>query len=438
MDSSDVVVSSSLPPPARRRWVHAAVAAGVLAGGVVLSQFMFSLKPTPVSAARLEMRPAVEVLTVVLADHPVQVVTQGFFAPVTETKAASEVAGRIVAVSPAFVVGGVFKEGDVLLEIDAADYAAAVAQAEGALAEARLLLENELARADQARRDWQRLEPQEKPGPLVLREPHVASARARLAAAEAALDKARRDLGRTQLRAPYPGLVRAKRADLGDYVTPGAPLAELWRSDVFEIRLPVSVVEAEFVDLAAGAVAVLSDGVREWTAPVVRSEGLVDPATRTTALIARLDQATPAPTPGLFVKAKVQGRLLKNVAVIPRRALVGPDRVVVVDEAGGLRFRSLTIVWQESGQVLVSAGLQPGDRVVLTALAAVVEGMPVELIDGGTASPQQSTPRTDDSRDGEKAKSSRDGARAGDSRDGARLRPGGLNEDLDTGALVIR
>ena len=63
---------------------------------------------------------------------------------------------------------------------------------------------------------------------------------------------------------------------------------------------------------------------------------------------------------------------MKNVAVIPRRALVGPDRVVVVDEAGGLRFRSLTIVWQESGQVLVSAGLQPGDRVVLTALAAVV------------------------------------------------------------------
>jgi hypothetical protein len=215
-------------------------------------------------------------------------------------------------------------------------------------------------------------------------------------------------------------------------------LAELWRSDVFEIRLPVSVVEAGFVDLAAGAVAVLSDGVREWTAPVVRSEGLVDPATRTTALIARLDQATPAPTPGLFVKAKVQGRLLKNVAVIPRRALVGPDRVVVVDAAGGLRFRSLTIVWQEPGQVLVSAGLQAGDRVVLTALAAVVEGMPVEIIDGGTASPQQNTPRTDDSRDGEKAKSSRDGARADHSRDGARLRPGGLNEDLDTGALVIR
>ena len=134
----------------------------------------------------------------------------------------------------------------------------------------------------------------------------------------------------------------------------------------------------------------------------------------------------------------MQGRLLKNVAVIPRRALVGPDRVVVVDEAGGLRFRSLTIVWQESGQVLVSAGLQPGDRVVLTALAAVVEGMPVEIIDGGTASPQQSAPRTDDSRDGEKAKSSRDGARVDDSRDGARLRPSGLNEDLDTGALVIR
>jgi RND family efflux transporter MFP subunit len=383
---------SAAPPPARRGWKHALLTLGLLGAGLGLSSLLFSLKSEPPRAVRIEQRPSVEVLNVELRDHPVQVLTQGFFAPVTETKAASEVAGRIVAVSPAFLVGGSFQEGDVLVEIDPADYEAAVAQAEGALADARLTLENEKARAEQARRDWARLEPGEKPGPLVLREPHLTAAAARLTAAEAALDKARRDFDRTKIRAPYPGRVRAKRADLGDYVSPGSPLADLWRSDVFEIRLPVTVAEAAFIDLAAAPAAVLSDGQREWTAPVVRTEGLVDPSTRTTALIARLERPEPAPTPGLFVKARVQGRVLQGVAAIPRRALDGPDRVVIVDAAGTLRFRTVTIAWQETDVVQVSDGLQTGDRVVLTALAAVVEGMPVEVLASPAAGPAAAAP----------------------------------------------
>lgn len=373
--------SSAAPPSSRRGWWHALLALVVLGGGVGLSVLLFSLRKEPPRASRVEQRTAVEVQTVVLADHPVQVLTQGFFAPVTETRAASEVAGRILAVSPHFVVGGRFQEGEVLVEIDPSDFAAAVAQAEGAVAEATLALVNEKARAEQARRDWARLEPGETPGPLVLREPHVAAAAARLTAAEAALDKARRDLDRTRIRAPYPGMVKAKRADLGDYVAAGSPLAELWRSDVFEIRLPVTVAEASLIDFGAAPMAALSDGVREWQAPVVRTEGIIDPGTRTTALIARLESPDPAPAPGLFVKARVQGRTLPRVASIPRRALNGPDRVVIVDANGTLRFRPVTIAWQETGIVHVDTGLQEGDRVVLTALAAVVEGMPVDVLD---------------------------------------------------------
>lgn len=388
--------SSAAPPSPRRGWRQALVALGLIVAGAGLSALMFSLRREPPRAARVETRTAVEVVSVVLADHPVLVPSQGLIAPVTETKAASEVAGRILAVSPDFVVGGRFREGDVLVEIDPSDFAAAVAQAEGAVAEAGLALVNEQARAEQARRDWARLEPGKKPGPLVLREPHVAAATARLAAAEAALEKARRDLDRTKIRAPYPGMVKAKRADLGDYVAPGTPLADLWRSDVFEVRLPVTVAEAAFIDLEGRPTAVLSDGRHEWPAPVVRTEGMVDPGTRTTALIARLERPDPPPAPGLFVKARVTGRTLTGVASLPRRVLHGPDRVVIVDPAGTLRFRKVTVAWQESGTVHVNAGLQAGDRVVLTALAAVVEGMPVEVLDAApsTAAPVTAPPST--------------------------------------------
>ena len=75
----------------------------------------------------------------------------------------------------------------------------------------------EEADAAVARREWEQLG--EGPGsPLVLREPHIAEAQAAVTAAEAALEKARLDLERTEVRAPFAGRVRHKNIDVGQFV----------------------------------------------------------------------------------------------------------------------------------------------------------------------------------------------------------------------------
>ena len=57
------------------------------------------------------------------------------------------------------------------------------------------------------------------------------------------------NLERTQIRAPYPGRVRTKNADVGQYVNPGSPLGHIYAIDYAEVRLPVSDDQLAYLDL---------------------------------------------------------------------------------------------------------------------------------------------------------------------------------------------
>ena len=83
--------------------------------------------------------------------------TQGTVAPRTETILVSEVSGKVSSVSAAFVAGGFFRAGEVLLQIDPSDYQTALKRAEAALASRQARLADEQARSDQALRDWRNL-----------------------------------------------------------------------------------------------------------------------------------------------------------------------------------------------------------------------------------------------------------------------------------------
>ena len=69
---------------------------------------------------------------------------------------------------------------------------------------------------------------------------------------EAGLEKAERDLARTKIKAPYDGRVRSTATDLGSYVTIGTPLAELFGTEILEVRLPVSQGDYGFLDEIEG------------------------------------------------------------------------------------------------------------------------------------------------------------------------------------------
>ena len=164
---------------------------------------------------------------------------QGEARPQIEIDLVPQVNGQIVKVSPNFIQGGVFKKGEVLVEIETADFDIAVIQAEADVAQAEQTLVREIAEGEIARRDFAELG-RGNPSPLALRQPQRAQAEAAVKAAKGRLQTAHLQLERTKVRAPFNGRVRSKTSDLGQFVSPGMSLGEIFSAGMVEVRLPLT------------------------------------------------------------------------------------------------------------------------------------------------------------------------------------------------------
>ena len=129
----------------------------VIAVAVLGMAAMILSRPEPEVRIPEAAVPLVRVVDVVLHERTLLVKSQGTVSPRTESVLLAEVAGRAIEVSPSFVSGGFFEEGDVLLRIDPHDYRQALVQARSAVAQAELRLFMEQAEADVALREWKDL-----------------------------------------------------------------------------------------------------------------------------------------------------------------------------------------------------------------------------------------------------------------------------------------
>ncbi len=365
----------------------------ILAVAALVVVALVSSRPQLETVPREVVPPPVRVLSVTSTEVDLGVRSQGSVIPVTEADLVSEVAGTIVWTAESFEVGGFFDAGEVLLRLDRRDYELALASSRAALAQAGVGLAREQAEADVAREEWEELGEDGEPGPLVLRKPQLAEARAQVEAALANMRRAGLDLERTAIRAPFAGRLRAKRVDRGEFVNRGVPLATIYAVDAAEVVLPVPDSELAFLDLPldgelgdSGPRVLLrarfAGGRHEWEGRVVRVGGEIDPATRMVNLIARVDDPyrasgdRPPLSVGLFVDAEVVGRSVESVFQVPRGALVGADRVWLVED-GRLVLRRVGILRADPEVVIVSDGLSAGDRISLTVLESAVDGMRV-------------------------------------------------------------
>ncbi len=88
---------------------------------------------------------------------------------------------------------------------------------------------------------------------------------------------------------------------------------------------------------------------------------------------------TPPLAVDLFVDAEILGPEVEDVVVLPRSALRGASRVLIVDDEQRLRFRDVDILRLAHDEVFVRGGLTPGERVCVSPLEAPIEGMEVRV-----------------------------------------------------------
>lgn len=333
--------------------------------------------------------------------------SQGSVAPRTETMLVAEVSGRVVSVSDKFFVGGFFEKGELLLALDEADYQVNVQQAQSSLLSVQAQLVQEQAQAEQSRRQWLSAgrDIADAP-PLALRTPFLEEAKARVLYAEADLARAQRQLERTQIRAPYDGLIREKMVDIGQYVGTGSQIARTFAVDFAEIRLPLTDRDMSFLDLprpgfdpsastSENGAANMATPVElttnmggklyQWQAKIVRTDGVIDTNTRVYYAVAqvadpyglRQSWERPALAIGSFVSAKIQGITAHNIYTIPISAVRNSNEVLVMDSEQKLRQRTVGVLRMDADFVYVNQGLRDGEHVIVSPVPVPIEGMRV-------------------------------------------------------------
>ena len=375
----------------------------ILIVGIVVMKYLVSHRTPPVKREKAQPGALVEILTVHPETHPVTIPATGIVQPRQAASIAPQVSGRVEKINPRLVAGGFFTAGELLFAIEDIDYRLALEQAAANLVKARVEVMKIQSLATVARQEWERLQPdgQEKPNPLVLYEPQLQEALAQQTAAKARLEQAKINLERTKIRAPFNCFIRSENLDTGQYVRAGSPVIEINGTDNAEIITPLPNADFRWINIPRGkkqekgsaATVIIDDQQREYrfSGRVVRSLGEVDPRGRMARVVIavndpyQLKTKTPGYHPelqaGMFVKVIIHGRRLEQVYILPREALRDQETVWVVGRDNTLQIKPVTIIHRERQNVLVSAGLVDGDRVVLTNLYGAAPGMKLRPLD---------------------------------------------------------
>ena len=329
----------------------------------------------------------------------ISVQTQGEVRPKTEIELIPQVSGRIVGISESFAEGAEFGPGETLIKIDDTNYKLAVVRAEARVSEAKVNVERELANAKIKREHWLDKRTEGEPTAFALNKPQVMDAEAKLLAAEADVKEARLNVARTEINVPFLGRVRNKNVGIGQYVTAGTSLGRVFSTDTVEIRLPMTDVQLEELNLPMGFMAdafnapvvkftaVVGNREHTWSGRIVRTHASVDQQTRMIYAIAEVndpygagsDSGTPLAV-GMFVHADIAGVSSQEAMVLPRLALRSANKVYVINDENRLEIRTVDILSTSDERVLVSNGVEVGDKVVTSTIPAAVDGMEVHAI----------------------------------------------------------
>jgi len=398
-----------------------------LATGFAILFGLLKLMKKPPKAPGVPPRTAVRVITARRTPYREILSGYGRARALREAQVGAEVGGVVRWVSRSLEAGMAVDEGEELVHLDARDYERALESAEARLAQTgtsvtrlkidqasiarRLALTREDLEASQ--RELDRVRKLAEEG-VVTRSEHdrqrittsltekqvltleaqesttaqeLARAESEIKAATAARNRAKLDLDRTVIRAPYAGRILNRLARVGARVAPGAPLFEI--IDLSRVEVPVALGASQFGEVTPGATASIrltEGGEVVWKGTVARVSAAVRSKDRTFLVylvVVGAAEKNRVP-PGAFVIAKVEGLLHQDVIPVPRGAFVA-DRIYVAVPAGDgeavIHERTPEIERLLPAKALVRGGLQDGELVVITNLEQIADGSRVQLVD---------------------------------------------------------
>ena len=180
-------------------------------------------------------------------------------------------------------------------------------------------------------------------------------------------------ISKTEIRAPYRGVVGLRNISLGSYISPSDIVTTIRQVD--QLKLEFSVPEKYAKDIGKGyAVRFRVDGgAHEHTASVIATENNVDQATRTLQVRAVVSGKNPELVPGLFAKVNLQLGKNDSALLVPTEAVIPNirNKQVVLLKGQSAKFTVVETGLRDSAYVEILHGVNVGDTVITTGLMAI-------------------------------------------------------------------
>ena len=381
-----------LSSPRRRWWATAgALAAAVAVGGTALG-LQDSHAESPAAGAAPQGVP-VSVAAVLQKDIALWDEFSGRLEAVQRVEVRPRVAGALQAVH--FKEGALVKQGDLLVTVDSAPYAAEVDRAEAQVEAAQARVSYTRSELDRSTRLLQESAIAQREHDE--RQNAYREADANLRAAQAALQAARLNLSYTQVRAPVAGRVGRIEVTVGNLVSAGAgapvltslvSVSPIYASFDTDEQIVVKALE----DLGSGAkgqsarqllaripvqMGTGTSGGTPYTGHLQLIDNQVDAKSGTVRVRAVFDNADGALIPGQFARIRM-GQARNTQAVLINERAVGTDQskkfVMVVAEGNKAEYREVTLGAPVDGLRVVTSGLKAGETIVVNGLQRVRPG----------------------------------------------------------------
>jgi len=338
----------------------------------------------------------VGVVTIERQDVPLEIEMVGTTLGAQDVPIRARVEGFLESMN--FDEGRFVEKGDLLYTIDPQPFRARLVAAQSELAAAKTGLAK--AASDLARirplAEMDAVSQQDLDGAVA----QEAAARAMVRAAEAGVDLAEIDLSYTRIEAPITGLIGITKARPGEFVgREPNPVVLNTLSDINPIRVRFAISEREFISLARTVLneeqqgreefnenpveltLLLADGSEHpFTGRVVAVAQAIDPETGTYTIEAAFDNTGGGVLPGQFARVRAPYQTVRDVAVVPRRALVelqGRFQVFVVDADQKIEIRDVVLGPVKGNIQIVESGLDGGEMIVVEGIQKVRAGMAV-------------------------------------------------------------
>lgn len=349
--------------------------------------------------ARRERATTVDVADVVRGDLVLPVIAEGTIRAPRATEVHTEISGRITRILVG--EGARVSAGDVIARLDAREHRVAYDEARSSYLEKLSVLAVEDDRLDQdagaaaAEEELEskldELRRQERRGAITRQErlerevslqvdalkqgayrTEVVAARSGVAAAHAAMERAKLDLERTEVHAPFDGVVSDITVSEGEQVTANQRIARL--VDDVRVEAEVGVLESDLRGLEEGRPVLLEVPALDDTL-LVRLDVLspeVDPETRTCRVLMRLE-SNGRVRPGMYVEAVIAGDVVEDCLVVPREAVLVRDGRPLIFKIEEDRAKWTYVELGEGNdrlveirKVLRGGTLAPGDQVIVS------------------------------------------------------------------------